>query len=77
MLPLAQIRSFGDWRDEVLDLREDRGEEVKKLKRQLNEIEEAYVDAVKLYNFPRDNAVGGHTGRGRLHDLLRRSTAPE
>jgi len=52
MLPLAQIRAFVDWKDEILDLREDRGEEVRKLKKQLNEIEKEFIDPVKLYNFP-------------------------
>lgn len=52
MLPLSQVRSFSDWRDEVLEIREERGEEVKKLKKQLNEIEKEFIDPIKLYNFP-------------------------
>lgn len=52
MLPLSQIRSFSDWRDAVLDIREDRGEEVKKLRKQLNELEKEFIDPVKLYSFP-------------------------
>lgn len=52
MLPLAQIRSFAGWRDDILELRENRGEEVKKVRKQLNEIETEFIDPVKLYNFP-------------------------
>jgi hypothetical protein len=52
MLPLSTIRSFTDWKDDVLDIRERRGEEVRKLRKQLNEIEKEFVDPVKLYNFP-------------------------
>lgn len=52
MLPLSEIRSFAEWRDDILDIREDRGEEIKKLRKQLNEIEKEFVDPVKLYNFP-------------------------
>lgn len=52
MLPLERLRSFSDWRDDVLELREDAGEDVRKLKRQLNDIEQRYVEPVKLYQFP-------------------------
>ena len=52
MLPLSEIRSFANWCVEVLDLREEQGEEEKKLRKQLIEIEKEFVDPVKLYNFP-------------------------
>lgn len=52
MLPLAQIRSFAEWRDDVLDLWEDQGEEVRKLRKQLNEIEKEFIKPVEQYNFP-------------------------
>ena len=52
MLPLSKILDFTEWRDDILDIREDRGEEVKKLRKQLNEIEKEFVDPVKLYSFP-------------------------
>lgn len=52
MLPLSKIREFTDWRDDVLDVRDDRGEETRKLRKQLNEIEKEFIDPVKLYSFP-------------------------
>ena len=52
MLPLSKIREFTDWRDDVLDVRGDRGEETRKLRKQLNEIEKEFIDPVKLYSFP-------------------------
>lgn len=52
MLPLSKIREFTDWRDDVLEVREDRGEETRKLRKQLNELEKEFIDPVKLYSFP-------------------------
>lgn len=52
MLPLSRVRDFADWRDDILDIREDRGEEVRKLRKQLNEIEKEFVEPVKIYSFP-------------------------
>jgi hypothetical protein len=52
MLPLEQLRSFSDWRDEVLDLRAEQGDDRKKLRTQLNELEKEYVKPVELYQFP-------------------------
>ncbi|MCA1709926.1 MAG: DUF262 domain-containing protein, partial [Actinobacteria bacterium] len=52
MLPLSKIREFTDWRDDVLEVRDERGEETKKLRKQLNEIEKEFIDSVKLYSFP-------------------------
>lgn len=52
MLPLAELRSFADWRDDVLDLMEEQNEDVKKLRRRLNELEQQFVRPVELYQFP-------------------------
>jgi hypothetical protein len=52
MLPLSRIRQFAWWRDEVLDLLEHSGRDVKKLKAQFNDLELAYVKPVDLYQFP-------------------------
>lgn len=52
MLPLAEIREFSEWSDDVIDLLEDEGIDERKLRKQLNEIERTYVDPIKLYNFP-------------------------
>lgn len=52
MLPLERLRSFSDWRDEVLDLRAEQGDDRKKLRTQLNELEKEYIKPVELYQFP-------------------------
>lgn len=52
MLPLSSLRAFGDWRDEILELRHEYDDDVKKLRRALNEVEKAYVKPVELYQFP-------------------------
>lgn len=52
MLPLWRLRTFADWKDDVLDLLEEAGIEIKKLKRLLNEVEKEYVKPVELYQFP-------------------------
>lgn len=52
MLPLWKLRSFSDWRFDVLEVLEERGEEVKKLARLLNDLEKEYVKPVELYQFP-------------------------
>lgn len=52
VLPLERIRTFNDWRDEVLELREEAGEDVKKLKTRLNELEREFIRPVELYQFP-------------------------
>lgn len=53
-LPLSRLRTFADWRDDVLDIRERLGldEDPKKRKRQLNEIEKRYIKPVEQYQFP-------------------------
>lgn len=52
MLPLAQIRSFSDWQDEVLEVLSNSEEDIRKLRRRLNEVEKEYVKPVELYQFP-------------------------
>jgi len=52
MLPLEQLRSFSEWRDNILDLRAEEGADRKKLRTQLNELEREYVKPVELYQFP-------------------------
>jgi hypothetical protein len=52
MLPLQSLRSFAYWRDDILELRGEAGEDVKKLKTQLNDIEREYIKPVELYQFP-------------------------
>jgi hypothetical protein len=52
MLPLARTRSFTYSRDDALDVREAAGEDVKKLKVQLNEVGERHVRMVDMYQFP-------------------------
>jgi hypothetical protein len=52
MLPLASIRHFSDWRDEVLDRRQESGDDHKKLRAQLNDIDAQYIKAVESYHFP-------------------------
>lgn len=52
VLPLAQLRHWSDWRDKVLDLRPEKGDEWKALRQRLNEMDERYVKAVEGYQFP-------------------------
>ena len=54
MLPLDKLRSFSDWKDDVLDVRQEatEGEDIRKLKTQLNEVERDYIKPVELYQFP-------------------------
>lgn len=52
MLPLSSLRAFGDWRDEILELRHEYDDDVKKLRKTLNELEKAYIKPVELYQFP-------------------------
>jgi hypothetical protein len=52
MLPLSQVRSFADWKDEVLDALEGRVDDPRKLSRQLNELDKDYVHPVEQYVFP-------------------------
>jgi hypothetical protein len=52
MLPLSRIRKFSDWRDDVLDCRPETGDELRKLRSQLNELEERHIKAVEGYHFP-------------------------
>ncbi len=54
VLPLSQLRTFADWRDEILEIRETLGldEDSKKLRKQLNELEKRYVKPVEQYQFP-------------------------
>jgi predicted transport protein len=50
MLPLNAIRSFAEWKDDVLDLRND--EDRKKMSQRFNEIDKEYVHPVEQYQFP-------------------------
>jgi hypothetical protein len=59
MLPLSQVRQFAEWKDEVLDLR-PQGEDRKKLRTQLNELDGRYIKAVEGYHFP-VTTLGGET----------------
>lgn len=53
-LPLSEVRNFANWRDEVLEIREDLGldDDPRKLRRQLNELERLHIKAVEHYQFP-------------------------
>lgn len=52
MLPLERLRYFAEWRDEVLDLRGESGDDRRKLRTQLNDLEREYVKPVEQYQFP-------------------------
>lgn len=52
MLPLANIRKFSDWRDDVLEHRPEEGDDLKKLRSQLNDLEAKHVKPVEGYLFP-------------------------
>lgn len=54
MLPLSRLRDFANWRDEVIDCREETipATDVKQLKRQLNDIEKEWIAPVLQYQFP-------------------------
>jgi hypothetical protein len=53
-LPLSKLRAFADWRDEVLDKRDELGlgDDPKTLRKQLNDLEKLYVKPVEQYQFP-------------------------
>lgn len=53
-LPLSRLRDFANWRDEVIEAREDLGiiEDTRALRKQLNELENQYVTPVVQYQFP-------------------------
>lgn len=52
LLPLLRIREFADWKDDVLECLEERHDDMRKLRKQLNEVEKAFVKPVELYQFP-------------------------
>jgi hypothetical protein len=53
MFPLARFERFSDWRDEVIDLRDDLEEEPRKsLRSYLNRVETLVIDPIRTYNFP-------------------------
>lgn len=52
MMPIAEIRRFSDWRDEILDARTDSDEDRRALRSQLNELEKRYIEPVRAYHFP-------------------------
>jgi hypothetical protein len=52
MLPLWLLRSFADWKDEILEALEGHTQDAKKLSKQLNELEKEYVKPVEQYQFP-------------------------
>jgi hypothetical protein len=53
MFPLARVREFADWRDEVMDAREDLdGDQKKGLRSYLNRIESAVIEPIRRYQFP-------------------------
>jgi hypothetical protein len=52
MLPLSRLRSFAEWKDDVLDALEGRDQDLKKLSKQLNELEREFVKPVEQYLFP-------------------------
>lgn len=53
-MPLARLRDFANWRDEVIDAREELGivEDRRALRRTLNDLEQDYVTPVIQYQFP-------------------------
>jgi len=53
-LPLARLRDFANWRDEILDVREELrpDEDRRVLRGQLNELEKLWVKPVEAYQFP-------------------------
>jgi hypothetical protein len=53
MFPLARFGSFADWRDEVIDEREDLDADSQKtLRSYLNKVESAVIKPILTYNFP-------------------------
>lgn len=53
MFPLARFRSFADWRDEIIDEREDLDTDARKaLRSYLNRVEAAVIKPILTYNFP-------------------------
>jgi hypothetical protein len=52
MLPLTSARAFSDWRDDILELRPESGDDKRQLGRRLNQIEAEVVKAVETYQFP-------------------------
>jgi hypothetical protein len=53
-LPLSRLRTFADWRDDVLDIRATThpDEDQRKLRKRLNELESRYIKPVEQYQFP-------------------------
>jgi hypothetical protein len=51
-LPLERVADFSTWRDEVLEHRPETGEDLKKLKSALNDVERRVVKAIDVYVFP-------------------------
>lgn len=53
MFPLARVRDYSDWRDEVLDERPSDDEQSKKrLRTYLNKVEKAVIKPINAYQFP-------------------------
>jgi hypothetical protein len=53
MFPLARFKTFADWRDEIVDERQDLDAESRKaLRSYLNRVETAIVKPIVTYNFP-------------------------
>jgi hypothetical protein len=52
MLPMSRIRQFSEWKDEVLDLRSETGDDRRKLRSVLNDLDSRFVKAVEGYLFP-------------------------
>lgn len=53
MFPLARFRNFADWKDEVIDEREDLDADSRKaLRSYLNRLEVAVIKPILTYNFP-------------------------
>lgn len=51
MLPLGRLRDFGEWRDDVLEMRQA-DDDTRKLRKALNELEKEYIKSVESYHFP-------------------------
>lgn len=52
MLPLEKIRDFDTWKDAVVDLRAEQGDEPKKLRAALNKVARDHIKPVEQYQFP-------------------------
>jgi hypothetical protein len=53
MFPLARVREFADWRDDVIEERRDLdGDQRKSLRSYLNRVESAVIEPIRRYQFP-------------------------